>query len=265
MEFSRLTVSEVGSWIQAQAEIYPDVLKQLALDSRSGVRRVVEQYQRRLALLEVEKQRIYTLHQYERDQRQNGFQLIAGVDEAGRGPLAGPVVAAAVILPPDIHIPVINDSKKLLPEQRDALFDVICREAICYGIGIVDHHQIDRINILQATYQAMFEAVNGLEQPPHILLNDAVRIPQITDIPQVAIVRGDSLSISIAAASILAKVTRDRLMEQYDVLYPAYGFGKHKGYFTPEHQQALKCYGPSPIHRRSFAPVLEAEEGYCAG
>lgn len=264
LDFCKLTVIQVTQWLQTQTELPEHIAQALHTDSRNGVRRAIEQYHRRIAQQQAEIERIQALHCYERAQRQLGYQFIAGIDEAGRGPLAGPVVAAAVILPPDIHIPIINDSKKLLPEQRDALFDTICGQAVSFGIGVVDNIQIDAINILQATYQAMTIAVQQLSPVPHVLLNDAVRIPQITT-PQVPIIRGDMLSISIAAASILAKVTRDRLMEQYDSLYPQYAFGKHKGYGTPDHQQALKQYGPSPIHRRSFAPVLQAEEEYRAG
>lgn len=265
MDFTGLTVRQITTWLENQKEIKDCVLADLLADTRQGVINAARQFQKRQARAAAEKARVDALHAYERIQRAAGFSYIAGVDEAGRGPLAGPVVAAAVILPPDIYIPFINDSKKLSPAQRDDLYDRICAAAISYGIGIADNKLIDRINISQATFQAMADAVNQLSPRPRILLNDAVNNPRIRNIPQVPIIKGDALSISIAAASIVAKVTRDRLMDQYELLYPQYGFGKHKGYFTSEHQQALRKFGPCPIHRRSFAPVAEAEENSYAG
>ena len=179
------------------------------------------------------------------------YSYICGIDEAGRGPLAGPVVAGAVILPKDCRILYINDSKKLSEKRRNELFDIIKEEAVTYGIGIIDAARIDEINILQATYEAMRSAINNLNPSPDILLNDAVTIPKV-DIKQVPIIKGDAKSISIAAASVLAKVTRDRIMEEYDKKYPEYGFAKHKGYGTKQHIQALEQFGASPIHRRTF-------------
>ena len=176
---------------------------------------------------------------------------ICGIDEAGRGPLAGPVVAAAAVLPKDCQIFYLNDSKKLSEKKRDLLFDEIKEKAVAYGIGIVSPQVIDEINILQATYEAMRQAISQLNVIPEILLNDAVTIPGV-DIMQVPIVKGDAKSVSIAAASILAKVTRDRMMMEYDQIYPEYGFAKHKGYGTAAHIAALKEYGPCPIHRRTF-------------
>lgn len=265
MDFNSLTIQQITLWLQNQSEVDEKILYHLINDARQGVRRSAQQYQKRKALAEAEKERVAALHAYERMQRDAGFRYIAGIDEAGRGPLAGPVVAAAVILPFDIYIPQINDSKKLSPEQRSNLYDIICEKALSYGIGIVDNAQIDRINILQATFQAMAEAVKQLNPKPQVLLNDAVNNPHIQGIPQVPIIKGDSLSISIAAASIIAKVTRDRIMDQFDTRYPQYGFAKHKGYFTLEHQHTLKRFGPCPIHRRSFTPVAEAEEDSHAG
>ena len=169
----------------------------------------------------------------------------------GRGPLAGPVVAGAVILPKDCDILYINDSKKLTAAKREELYDEIMEKAVAAGIGMVSPQRIDEINILQATYEAMREAISKLEPAPDILLNDAVTIPEVT-IPQVPIIKGDAKSISIGAASIIAKVTRDRLMVEYDQILPEYGFASNKGYGSAEHIAALKKYGPSPIHRRSF-------------
>lgn len=265
MDFSDSTVRQIAMWLENQTEIDNCLLECLLADSRQGVKNAARQFQKRKTRAAAEKERVDALHAYERLHRTAGIQYIAGVDEAGRGPLAGPVVAAAVILPPDIYIPFINDSKKLSPAQRDVLYDLICAEAISYGVGIADHNRIDRINILQATFEAMSEAVKQLNPKPQVLLNDAVNNPRIHGIPQVPIIKGDALSISIAAASIIAKVTRDRLMDEYALLYPQYGFAKHKGYFTEEHQQALRKFGPCPIHRRSFSPVAEAEEDGYAG
>ena len=199
--------------------------------------------------LEKELERLETMRSFEREYE--ACTAICGSDEAGRGPLAGPVAAAAVILPKDCVILYLNDSKKLSPARRDALFDEIMEKAVAYHVGIVSPERIDEINILQATYEAMRKAVAGLSVTPDLLLNDAVTIPEI-GIRQVPIVKGDAKSVSIAAASILAKVTRDRMMEEYDAMWPEYGFAKHKGYGTAQHIAALKEYGPCPIHRRSF-------------
>lgn len=193
---------------------------------------------------------------YER--RYAGFSAICGVDEAGRGPLAGPVAAAAVILPRDCSILHLNDSKKLTPARREALFDEIMEKATACNVAMASPERIDEINILQACYEAMRAAVEGLSVTPDLLLNDAVTIPLLT-IPQVPIIRGDAKSVSIAAASILAKVTRDRLMVDYDQIYPEYGFARHKGYGTAQHIEALKKFGPCPLHRRSFLRKILGE------
>jgi ribonuclease HII len=187
------------------------------------------------------------------------YACICGIDEAGRGPLAGPVVAGAVILPRDEIIYYLNDSKKLSEKKREELFPQIQEKAIAWRVGIVSPARIDEINILQATYQAMREAIAGLSVRPDLLLNDAVRIPGV-EIPQIPIVKGDAKSASIAAASILAKVTRDHLMEEYDRLYPEYGFAKHKGYGTKAHIEAIRKFGPCPIHRRTFIGKFWTEE-----
>lgn len=204
---------------------------------------------KRALKLEAEKARVERMCEYEKEY--GVYSYICGIDEAGRGPLAGPVVAGAVILPKDCRILYINDSKKLSEKRRNELFDIIKEEAVTYGIGIIDAARIDEINILQATYEAMRSAINNLNPSPDILLNDAVTIPKV-DIKQVPIIKGDAKSISIAAASVLAKVTRDRIMEEYDKKYPEYGFAKHKGYGTKQHIQALEQFGASPIHRRTF-------------
>lgn len=199
--------------------------------------------------LALERVRLEGMREFEN--KYSDLAYVAGIDEAGRGPLAGPVVAAAVILPKDIFLPFLNDSKKVTEKRRDVLFDEIKQNAIAYGIGIVSNTLIDEINILQATYEAMREAINALEKTPDVLLVDAVHIPDI-NIKQVGIVKGDAKSVNIAAASILAKVTRDRLMAEYDKIYPEYGFASNKGYGTATHIAALKEVGPCAIHRKSF-------------
>jgi len=199
--------------------------------------------------LALERVRLEGMREFEN--KYSDLAYVAGIDEAGRGPLAGPVVAAVVILPKDIFLPFLNDSKKVTEKRRDVLFDEIKQNAIAYGIGIASNTLIDEINILQATYEAMREAINSLEKTPDVLLVDAVHIPDI-NIKQVGIVKGDAKSVNIAAASILAKVTRDRIMAEYDKIYPEYGFASNKGYGTATHIAALKEVGPCAIHRKSF-------------
>ncbi|MCD7834473.1 MAG: ribonuclease HII [Lachnospiraceae bacterium] len=218
-------------------------------DSRSGVRGLVVQYRKKLERLAAERKRLENMRIYEHKYEELG--LVCGIDEAGRGPLAGPVVAGAVILPVDCEILYLNDSKKLSPARREELFDEIQEKAVAYGIGMASPARIDEINILQATYEAMREAISKLNPQPEILLNDAVTIPEVS-CRQVPIIGGDGKSLSIAAASVLAKVTRDRLMMEYDRMMPQYGFATHKGYGTAAHIEALKQYGPSPIHRKTF-------------
>lgn len=198
----------------------------------------------------------FDLYLFEQQARQQGYSLVAGIDEAGRGPLAGPVVAAAVILRPDRAIDGVNDSKKLTERQRERLFDRIMAEALSIGIGSVPPAEIDRINILQATRQAMLQAVQQLSPQPDALLIDGITTIA-SPLHQQTIKQGDSRSASIAAASIIAKVTRDRLMLDYDLLYPQYGFGRHKGYGSANHLAALRRHGPCPIHRVTFGGVRE--------
>ena len=193
---------------------------------------------------------------YETQAARRGYRCVAGIDEAGRGPLAGPVVAAAVILPDGLILPGVDDSKKLSPEVREELFEIISREALAVGVGIGDHDLVDRINILQATLCAMHDAITCLKTTPDFLLIDGISAIPI-NIAQRTVKKGDSLSFSIAAASIIAKVTRDRLMVQYDALYPGYGFAAHKGYGAASHLAAIASLGPSPIHRKSFRGVKE--------
>lgn len=199
--------------------------------------------------LEKELLRLEAMKEYER--QYEDCALICGVDEAGRGPLAGPVVAGAAILPKDQVILYLNDSKKLSEKRREELFLEVKEKAVAWSVGIVSPARIDDINILQATYEAMREAIKGLKRVPDVLLNDAVTIPGV-NITQVPIIKGDAKSVSIAAASVLAKVTRDHMMLEYDQLYPEYGFAKHKGYGTAAHTAAIREFGPTPIHRMTF-------------
>lgn len=199
--------------------------------------------------LEQEMERVRGMLVYERQYQSEG--ILCGIDEVGRGPLAGPVVAGAVILPEDCMILYLDDSKKLTERRRELLYDEIMEKAVAVGIGVVSQEEIDRINILQATYEAMRQAVGNLGVRPDLLLNDAVTIPGLTQ-KQVPIIKGDAKSLSIAAASVVAKVTRDRMMEALDEKYPEYGFASNKGYGSAAHMAALRQYGPCPLHRRTF-------------
>lgn len=230
-------------------EQWAELYQEYAEDERAGVRSLIARYQKQEEALRQERLRLESMKMYERQYAECSY--ICGIDEAGRGPLAGPVVAGAVILPKDCEILYLNDSKKLSAKKREVLYDEIMEKAVAVGIGMASPARIDEINILQATYEAMRSAIAQLGVIPDILLNDAVTIPQVT-IPQVPIIKGDAKSVSIAAASILAKVTRDRLMVQYDEVLPGYGFGQNKGYGSKEHIQALQKLGPTPIHRQSF-------------
>ena len=243
-------ISVIKAKIQAAAiEELPALFLQYETDERAGVRSAVEQGRKRILAYEKELARCETLKKYEREY--DSYSYICGIDEVGRGPLAGPVVAGAVILAKDCDILYINDSKKLSEKKREELYDVILDRAVAVGLGYSTPERIDEINILQATYEAMREAIANLGTVPDLLLNDAVTIPQVS-IRQIPIIKGDAKSISIGAASIVAKVTRDRLMVQYDEIYPEYGFASNKGYGAQSHIEALKKHGPCPIHRKSF-------------
>ena len=244
------TIAEIkAEFAAADMSSYPALYEIYKEDTRSGVQKLIAQCRKKEAALEAEKQRIENMKVYEHKYEHLGY--LCGIDEVGRGPLAGPVVACAVILPQDSRILYLNDSKKLSEKRREELFEEIKEKAVAWSVAIATPARIDEINILQATYEAMREAVAGLAVKPDVLLNDAVTIPGL-DILQVPIIKGDAKSLSIAAASILAKVTRDHLMAEYDKLYPGYGFAKHKGYGTAAHIAALRELGPSPIHRRTF-------------
>ena len=240
----------------ASMEKLPEFIAEYENDPRSGVQKLVSSAQKKIAALEKERQRIENLKKYEKEYAQ--YTYICGIDEVGRGPLAGPVVAGAVILPKDCDILYINDSKQLSEKKREELFEEITEKAIAYNIFSVDEKRIDEINILNATYEAMNGAVNGLSTAPDFVLIDGNRISGM-EIPHETVVKGDSKSISIAAASILAKVSRDRFICQMAEKYPEYGFEKHKGYGTKAHNEAILKYGPCPIHRRTFLRKLLGE------
>lgn len=250
-------IGEIKEELKATEDaLLPVFLEKYKGDERSGVKKLLEQAKKRLDKLEQEKKRIENLKQYEREYA--SYSAICGIDEVGRGPLAGPVVAGAVILPRDCDILYINDSKKLSAAKREVLYDEIMEKAVAVGIGMASPKRIDEINILQATYEAMRDAIKKLAVTPDILLNDAVTIPKV-NIKQVPIIKGDAKSISIGAASIVAKVTRDRMMVEYDRIMPEYGFASNKGYGSKEHIEALKKYGPSPIHRATFIKNFVSE------
>ena len=234
---------------QAKMDEYPELYKKYESDSRAGVKNLIRKYQKQEEKLEQERQRLEQMREYEHCYA--ACKWICGIDEAGRGPLAGPVVAGAVILPEDCEILYLNDSKKLSAKKREELYDEIMEKAIATGIGMASPARIDEINILQATYEAMREAIHNLGIMPEILLNDAVTIPDIA-IAQVPIIKGDAKSASIAAASIVAKVTRDRMMKEYDTVYPGYDFAKNKGYGTKAHIEGIKKQGICDIHRKTF-------------
>jgi ribonuclease HII len=236
-------------FMQANISEFPSLLSQYEADSRSGVVTICKQYRSKLEAYEQELLRLDKMKRYEKEYQD--YSYICGIDEVGRGPFAGPVIACAVILPKDCDILYINDSKQLTEKKREELYDEIISQAVAYGIGSVPPARIDEINILQATYEAMRKAIENMSVKPDILLNDAVTIPGV-GIKQVPIVKGDAKSISIAAASIVAKVTRDRIMVAYDKVFPGYDLASNKGYGSAKHIEAIRELGLTPIHRRSF-------------
>jgi ribonuclease HII len=227
------------------------LIPELLSDDRAGVRRIGEMLQSRLKKEAAELERINRMREIEKDLKKKGYRLVAGIDEAGRGPLAGPVVAAAVILPEDFFLAGVDDSKKLPPRTREALYQSIIDGSVAYGVGMVDSCEIDRVNILQATYRAVGIALENLGQKPDCLLLDAITLPGCS-LYQQSVVKGDQKCLSVAAASIIAKVTRDRFMEGLHRRYPMYNFLHNKGYGTREHVEAILKYGPCPYHRRTF-------------
>lgn len=250
-----MNIGEIKAKLASISETDKDALNQFvqefSSDERSGAVAIVNQAKKKIQAYDNEIARSIKMRAFENKYMEQGFHAICGIDEVGRGPLAGPVVACAVILPEDDMILYLNDSKQVSAKKREILYEEIINRAVAYGIGIVSEQRIDEINILQATYEAMRMAINNLSVTPDLMLNDAVKIPGV-DIKQVPIVKGDTLSASIAAASIVAKVTRDRMMQSYDEIYPGYDFGSNMGYGSAKHIEALKVLGPTPIHRKSF-------------
>lgn len=243
------TIKELEAALAAP-EVSEEFLAACREDPRKAAARLVRRYEKAQA----EHARLLKMYAYEHEAWARGYEIVAGVDEAGRGPLAGPVSVAAVILPHDLCLPKLNDSKKLSAKVREELFDEIQEKAIAVGTALIDAQTIDRVNIYQATINGMYEAIFSLQPEPQEVLIDAVPLENLPMASQ-SIIKGDAKSASIAAASIIAKVTRDRLMDEYDKIYPEYGFAQHKGYGTAQHIEALKKYGLCPIHRRSFEPV----------
>ncbi|MBW3113889.1 MULTISPECIES: ribonuclease HII [Bacillaceae] len=248
------TIKEVKELIGTLSDSDP-ILEELKQDDRKGVQKLLMQLDRERMKQEKEKEEFDILTRYETELRQQGFTHIAGIDEVGRGPLAGPVVTAAVILPSNFYLAGLNDSKKLSEAKREEYYEYIQKHAISIGIGMVHAEEIDSINIYQATKKAMNEAIVELPVEPDYLLIDAMKIQ--SPYPSQSIIKGDAKSISIAAASIIAKVTRDRMMKEYALKYPGYAFEKNAGYGTKDHLIGLEQLGVTPLHRKSFAPVKE--------
>lgn len=248
-----MTIKEVKELLSSN-DVTEAQLAELEKDPRVGVQKLIVSYRKKQAKLLAKKEAFLERFSYEKQFWQKG-ELVAGVDEVGRGPLAGPVVTAAVIIDHNFDLLEVNDSKKLSPEKRLQLYPKILSEAVSIGIGVKSAAVIDQINIYEADRQAMAQAVKALDVKPDALLVDAMNVP--IDIPQIELIKGDAKSNSIAAASIVAKVFRDKLMDDYDKIYPQYGFPRNAGYGTKEHIEALKKYGPTPIHRKTFAPVSD--------
>lgn len=252
MELEKLSVKEIDKMLKEIHVLnYPQYIPQLLKDKRQSINKIGNRLKKAYEKYNEDYKRVMNLWKYEREIFQRGYNLVAGIDEAGRGPLAGPVVAAAVILPKDLFVEGINDSKQISKTKRETIYDIIQKEALGIGIGLVDNEVIDKINILNATKLAMKKALEKIQTPPQYVLIDALELTDI-NIKQTPIIGGDSKSISIAAASIVAKVFRDKAMEEYGVLYPDYDFDIHKGYPTAKHYEAIKKYGITPIHRKTF-------------
>lgn len=247
------TIKEIKATLEDVTDLADPRWADFEADSRSGVQKAVFQRKKAIQAEEAEDKRLESMLRYEKEIYAQGFQVIAGIDEVGRGPLAGPVVAAAVILPKGCKIKHLNDSKKIPKSKHNTIYHEVMEQAVAVGIGIKDAKIIDQVNIYEATKLAMLEALGKLNPAPQHLLIDAMKLD--TPIPQQSIIKGDANSLSIAAASIVAKVTRDRLMVGYDQTYPGYGFAKNAGYGTAEHLTGLERLGITPIHRKSFEPI----------
>lgn len=248
MNIEKLSIKQIKDLMVKECN--DELLTAIKNDARKGVQSIYKSYQREMK----ECQRVANLYTFENECRANGYKLIAGVDEVGRGPLAGPVVVVSVILPENFFIEKINDSKKLSEATREKIYDIIMENAMAVNRAIIDEKTIDRVNIYQAAMNGMYEAIYGLNPKPDAVLIDAMPLESL-DIYHQSIIKGDAKSASIAAASIVAKVERDRMMNELDKIYPQYGFAKNKGYGTSEHLEALRKYGPCEIHRKSFEPI----------
>ncbi|BBA92527.1 ribonuclease HII [Streptococcus ruminantium] len=253
------TIKEVTALLARVDSLESPIWSDLALDERAGVQAAIKKRQKELKKEAAEDARLEAMLCYEKALYENGVEWIAGVDEVGRGPLAGPVVAAAVILPKGCKIRYLNDSKKIPKSRHEAIYQEVMEQAVAIGIGIKNAEIIDQVNIYEATKLAMLEALEKLDKEPQHLLVDAMKLD--SSIPQTSIIKGDANSLSIAAASIVAKVTRDRLMADYDREFSGYGFAKNAGYGTAEHVEGLNKLGITPIHRRSFEPIKSLVEG----
>ena len=255
------SISEIKEILgNCSMEELPEQIKQFEEDSRKGVQTALASFRKKYEKHQQELARLEEILTYERGLWEAGYDLVAGIDEVGRGPLAGPVVAAAVILPKECKIEGVNDSKKLSAKKREELYDIILEKAVSYGIGVVSNERIDEINILQATYEAMREALSQLKPKAEYILADAVTIPMVST-PQRGIIKGDAKSMSIGAASIVAKVYRDRMMEAYEEVYPGYGFASNKGYGAAEHIEGIRKQGITPIHRKTFVKNFLPQDG----
>ena len=253
-----MKIKEIEQLLLGIEEVAQELIEEFSKDDRVGVQKLIQRYYSIKQKEEELRKVFYEKMKYENDLRQQGIRYIAGIDEVGRGPLAGPVVSAAVVLPEDFYLPGLTDSKKLSKEKRDYFYEIIKREALAYRVTYISVEVIDQINIYEATKSAMLTAITGLKIKPQHLLIDAMKLE--TDIPQTSIIKGDDNSITIAASSVIAKVERDRYMEELGRKYPQYGFERHMGYGTKEHLEALELYGPINEHRRTFSPVREILE-----
>lgn len=250
-----MKINEISTRLKTISDPKDPFLQECREDTRKGVADLLNKWNKSYEKARQVRNTFIQMSEFERELRKQGFSILAGIDEVGRGPLAGPVVTSAVILPETFYLPGLNDSKKISESKREQFYEAIYKEALSIGVGIVHSEEIDEINIYQATKKAMMAAVNNLSELPDHLLIDAMELD--IPIPQLSLIKGDARSITISAASIVAKVTRDRMMMEYGVKYPEYGFEKHMGYGTSQHLEALEKYGLTPWHRRSFAPVKE--------
>ncbi|GIN37549.1 ribonuclease HII [Heyndrickxia oleronia] len=247
------TIKDIKEALKTVVTLDDPFIQQLELDERKGVQKLLQNWYKEQENIKVQHEKFYEMMKYENELAGQGFEYIVGIDEVGRGPLAGPVVAAAVILPKGFKLLGINDSKQLSEKKREEYYHYIVENAISVGIGLITAEEIDQLNIYEATKKAMLEAITNLSIRPDYCLIDAMKLN--IPYPQQSIIKGDALSVSIAAASIVAKVTRDNLMKKYSIAYPEYKFEQHMGYGTKEHLLAIKKYGPCPIHRKTFAPI----------